>query len=63
MQAWEEKVMEREAGRQEGIEAIILDNLENGISEEIIVKKLIKRFALTMEEAVESYTEVKKRLQ
>lgn len=68
MQAWEEKVMEREAGRQEGIEAgrregieaIILDNMENGISEEIIVKKLIKRFALTMEEAKECCMEVKK---
>ena len=40
-----------EQGRTEGIEALILDNLEDGKSEEVIVNKLVKRFGLEPEDA------------
>ena len=62
MQAWEEKVYEREEWRQEGIKegikeggirALIQDNLEEGIDTERICKKLIKRFSIEEEEARE----------
>ena len=55
MQAWEEKVQEREEGRSEGrnegIEAFILDNLEEKKTGEQILQKLMKRFSLSREEA------------
>ncbi len=41
----------RTEGRMEGIEAFILDNLEEGISQERIIEKLQRRFHLTEEEA------------
>lgn len=66
MQAWEEKVLEREAGRQEGmevgrregIEALILDNLEEGISKERIIEQLVKRFEVSLDKATEYYKEI-----
>lgn len=59
MQLWEEKAIERLEGREEGkaegletgIRALILDNLEEGISEERILEKLRKRFGLSHEAA------------
>ena len=45
----------RMEGRMEGIEAIILDNLEEGISKERILIKLQKLFALNQEEAEQYY--------
>lgn len=64
MQLWEEKAYIREDARAEGlaegcakgIKAIILDNLEEGKSRETIIKKLVRHFSLTDEEA-ESYFE------
>ena len=41
----------REEGREEGIEAFILDNLEDGKTEEVIIAKLGKRFQLEHAEA------------
>lgn len=38
-------------GIQQGIHVLILDNLENGSSKEIILQKLQKRFDLTQEQA------------
>ena len=40
-----------EAGREEGIEALILDNLEEGKTKEEIATKLEKRFSLSPDEA------------
>lgn len=55
MQEWEEKIYIREEGRQEGtrlgIQALILDNLEEKKSEEQIIQKLMKRFSLSEDEA------------
>ncbi len=45
----------RMEGRMEGIEAIILDNLEEGISKERILIKLQKLFALNQQEAEQYY--------
>ena len=39
-------------GMERGIEALILDNLEEGISKERILEKLEKRFQLTKEQAI-----------
>ncbi len=44
----------REEGIKQGIEAFILDNLETGTSEECILEKLMKRFAMT-EDAAKEY--------
>lgn len=67
MQAWEEKILEREKGRSEGLEqgrsegleqgiqAFILDNLEESIPKERILSKLTKRFSLTSEQAEAYY--------
>lgn len=41
----------RRQGREEGIEALILDNLEEGKTEPEITVKLEKRFSLSPEEA------------
>ena len=38
-------------GLEQGIEQMILDNLEEGKSKEIIVGKLMRRFALSEEQA------------
>ena len=43
----------REEGREEGIKALIIDNMEEGKSKEEILNKLIKRFNLTQEKAEE----------
>ena len=42
-------------GRIEGIQAIILDNLEEGISKDRILIKLQKRFDLTEKQAAQYY--------
>ena len=58
--AWEEQWLD---GKIEGgIEALILDNIEDGKTEEAIISKLIKRFNLNEDEAkkyFEKYTKVK----
>ncbi len=41
----------REEGREEGVRALILDNLEEKKTEEQIVSKLMRRFSMSMEEA------------
>ena len=48
MEGWEQ-------GRMEGIQAIILDNLEEGISKDRILIKLQKRFDLTEKQAAQYY--------
>ncbi len=68
MQTWEEKVVEREKGkaeglvqgRTEGIRALILDNLDEGVSEERILEKLVKRFELSGADAEQHYRKVVK---
>lgn len=63
MQAWEEKIYDREEsraaglaeGRAQGIEALILDNREEGKTEEQIVAKLVRLFDMTKEQAKEYY--------
>lgn len=64
MQEWEERELEkrdakdegrkegRKEGLGEGIEALILDNLEEGKTMEQIIGKLVRRFSLSQEEAV-----------
>lgn len=42
---------ERKIGIEEGIQAFILDNLEEGIGEERIVEKLVFRFKIKEEKA------------
>lgn len=42
-------------GMQQGMEALVKDNLEEGISKERILQKLQQYFALTMEQAEEYY--------
>lgn len=49
-----------ERGRTEGIEALILDNLEDGKSEEVIIGKLVKRFGLNPETAKEYFEKYSK---
>lgn len=59
MQLWEEKAYIREEGlteglaegRENGIKALILDNMEEGKGKEIIIEKIIRHFSLTKEEA------------
>lgn len=41
----------REEGKEEGIEALILDNIESGTAREVIVEKLAKRFGLRADRA------------
>ena len=45
-----------EKGVREGINALILDNLEEGVSKERIIEKLMKRFDLERAEADEYVT-------
>ncbi len=42
-------------GREEGIQALILDNIEEGKSRDVVIGKLIRRFSLQESEAVEYY--------
>ena len=44
-----------EQGIEQGIEALILDNLEDGKSEEVIISKLVRRFGLKVETAKEYF--------
>lgn len=44
-----------EEGRMEGIEALILDNLEEGTARERIIEKLQWRFQLAEDKAIEYY--------
>ncbi len=63
MQLWEEKAYLMEdaraegiaEGRAEGIAALILDNLEDGKSKEIILEKLTRHFSLSIEQAQQYY--------
>lgn len=48
-----------ETGRQQGIQALILDNLEEGFSKEKIIEKLQKRFELTKEQAEQYFNQIK----
>lgn len=45
----------REEGREEGIEQLILDNLEEGRAEDVIIGKLMRRFSLDYERAMEYF--------
>lgn len=49
-----------EEGIEQGIEALILDNLEDGKSEEVIIGKLVKRFGLNTEAAKEYFEKYSK---
>ncbi|MBR1670613.1 MAG: hypothetical protein IJ695_07940 [Butyrivibrio sp.] len=40
-------------GKEEGIKAFIEDKLEDGVTKEVIIEKLMKRFDLTKEKATE----------
>ena len=44
---------ERNKGIEQGIEAFILDKLEDNVPRETIIQKLMKRFKLTQEKATE----------
>ena len=44
---------ERNKGIEQGIEAFILDKLEDNVPHEIIIQRLMKRFELTQEKATE----------
>ncbi len=55
MQLWEEKAYIKEEGLAEGINAFILDYLEDGKSKKVIIDKLIRRFSLSEEEAQQYY--------
>ena len=45
----------REEGREEGIKAFILDKVEDGVEENIIIKKLRKHFTLDEKTARQYY--------
>ena len=45
----------RELGREEGIEVLIIDNLEDGKSEEQIISKVVKRFNVSETKAKEYF--------
>lgn len=51
-----------EEGIEQGIEALILDNLEDGKSEEVIIGKLVKRFGLNIEAAKEYFEKYSKEI-
>ena len=48
---------EMSRGLARGIEALIIDNLEENKSEEQILQKIVKRFSLNREDAVIKYRE------
>lgn len=50
----------REEGRELGIRALVLDNIEEGVSEERILSKLQRHFMLNEEQAKEYYLRYKK---
>ncbi len=50
----------RQEGRKEGIQALILDYLQEGFSKEKIILKLQKRFLLTKEQAEEYFYQFNK---
>lgn len=64
MQRWEELAYARQDGKAEGrakgIEALILDNLEEGKSRETIIEKLIRHFSITDQEANSYFEKYKK---
>ena len=45
----------REEGREEGIKAFILDKVEDGVAESIIIQKLRKHFTLDEKTARQYY--------
>ena len=47
-------------GREEGIKALILDNLEERVTQERILRKLQKRFCLSEKEAKQYYEQCSK---
>ena len=47
-------------GREEGIKALILDNLEERVTQERILRKLQKRFSLSEKEAKQYYEQCSK---
>ena len=63
MQEWEERELEKrdardegwQEGFQEGIRALIFDNLEEKKTREQIIEKLMRRFSLSEEEATGYY--------
>ena len=50
----------RQEGKQEGIQALVLDYLEEGFSKEKIIIKLQKRFSLTKAQAEHYYNKFNK---
>lgn len=48
----------KEEGRAEGMEALVLDNLENGLEKEKIIAKLIKRFGVSESNAESCYENI-----
>ena len=57
MQEWEERAYELQEAREEGgIQALVLDNLEEGVSRDRIIQKLQRRFSLDKARA-EAYFE------
>jgi hypothetical protein len=50
----------KEVGRYEGVRAMILDNLEEGVEKTRIIQKLERHFSLSSEEAEEYYEQVGK---
>ena len=57
MKAHDKTVLEQgiSQGIEQGIIALILDNLEDGKTEEVIISKLEKRFGLSKEDAEEYF--------
>lgn len=55
MQQWEVEVLAKQEGIEEGIKALIIDNVEENTPKERIIKKLIRHFSLTEEKAEEYY--------
>ena len=50
----------RQEGRLEGIQALVLDYIEEGFSREKIISKLQKRFSLSKEQAEQYYNQFSK---
>ena len=65
MQLWEEKAYIREdafaEGIEKGLEAFVLDNLEEGKDRKIIIDKLKRRFQLSEKEAADCLEKYEKR--
>ncbi len=58
--AWEEiiAVRERDAAMFGGMQALIEDNLEEGIPKNKIIKKLMNRFSLNEKEALQYFEDI-----